>query len=185
MPASQPRPATPGDAAPSQPFPEWTATHTERVLRALEGRGPASDARIRDRTRRTVAGLDREVDSHASTAQVCDHLWARLLCAGFPVAARFFRPVAPQGARVLWVRRGDGGADGLDRRRVEALLQRLGRAHVGEELDGIRIARACNGLLRNGLGETELARALSLTSPGQAAILRRLCEGGTALPVSP
>ncbi|MEF8794678.1 hypothetical protein [Thiohalorhabdus sp.] len=185
MPASQHGPAAPDGPIPSQPFPEWTATHTERVLHALEGWGPASDARIQARTRRTLADLDREVGTQASTAQVCDHLWARLLCAGWPVASRFFRPVARQGAQILWVRRGDGGADGLDRRRVEALLQRLGRAHAGGELDAIRIARQCSSLLHNGLGETELARALSLTSPGQAAILRRLCRGGNAFPVSP
>lgn len=173
MPQSDPQPAAP-ESPPA--FPEWARTQLERVLRALEGQGPDRDALNRRRSRSALAEIGAELPRDPAPEQVSDHLWAHLLCAGLPRAARFFRPVAGRGTPVLWVRRTDGGADGLDRRRVERLLEHRGRPQEGEGLDAVRCGRECARLLRNGLGEAELMRALSLTSPGQAAVLRRLCQ---------
>ena len=177
MPQSDPQPATP--ASPPA-CPEWARTQIERVLRALEGQGPNPDALIRRRSRSALAEIGAELPQDPTLDQVSDHLWAHLLCAGRPGAARFFRPVAGRGTPVLWVRRADGGADGLDRRRVERLLEHRGLPQEGDGLDAARRGRECTRLLRNGLGEAELVRALSLTSPGQAAVLRRLCRGAVS-----
>lgn len=175
----QPRPAPPGPAESLPPFPQWARTQLERVLRTLEGQGPASDARIRRRSQATLTELRHELPADPDRRQVADHLWAGLLCGGAPAAARFFRPVAGRGSPVLWLRRADGGAEALDRRRVEALLERRCAPLADDGLDPARIRRQCARELRNGLGEPDLVRALSLTSPAQAAILRRLCGAGT------
>jgi len=179
----QPRPADAGAAAPlaAPALPAWARTQLERVLRALEGRGPSADSRIRRHSAAALDGLEGELPPAPSATQVADHLWAALLCAGHPAAARFFRPLPGKGASVLWVRRADGGADGLDRRRVEALLARRCHRHADDGLEPARMRRQCARQLRNGLGEAELVRALDLTSPAQAAVLRRLCGLGTAV----
>lgn len=173
----RPRPAETGNPDPVPAFPEWARTQLERVLRTLEGQGPASDDRIRRRTRATLTELSQELPPDPDRPQVIDHLWASLMCAGSPAAARFFRPVAERGAPVLWVRRGDGGADALHRPRVEALLERRCGPLADDGLDPARIRHQCARQLHNGLGESDLVRALSLTSPAQAVILRRLCTG--------
>ncbi|HKJ70763.1 MAG TPA: hypothetical protein VKA55_03340 [Gammaproteobacteria bacterium] len=173
----QPQPAGTPSPAPPVPFPEWARTQLERVLRALEGRGPASEARTRRRIRTVLADLEGELPAAPEHHQVCDHLWAGLLRTGLPAAARFFRPAAGRGAPVLWVRRGDGGADALDRRRIHALLGRRSRRAAEDGLDPARIRRLCARQLRNGAGEADLVRALTLTSPGQAAVLSHLCGG--------
>jgi hypothetical protein len=150
------------------------------VLRALEGQGPNANARVHRLSRTALTEIGPELPRDPAPEQVSDHLWAHLLCAGLPGAARFFRPVAARGVPVLWVRRADGGADGLDRRRVERLLENRGQPQAGNGLEPARMRRECTLLLRNGLGEAELVRALTLTSPGQAAVLRRLCGAAGA-----
>lgn len=174
----QPRPAESGTPDSLPAFPEWARTQLERVLRTLEGQGPASDDRVRRRSQATLTELSQELPADPDPPQVIDHVWASLMCAGSLAAARFFRPVAPKGAQVLWVRRGDGGADALDRRRVEALVERRCAPVAGDGLDPARIRHLCARQLRNGLGEPDLVRVLELTSPAQTAVLRRLCTGG-------
>ncbi|MFB6260830.1 MAG: hypothetical protein ABEK42_09150 [Thiohalorhabdaceae bacterium] len=176
MPQAEP-PASGPDATPARP--DWGRTHLERVLRTLEGRGPSCDQRVRQRTQATMAELRQELP------QVIDHLWASLMCAGLPRAARFFRPVAGRGTPVLWLRRGDGGADALHRPRLEALLERRCAPLADDGLDPARIRHQCACQLRNGLPESDLVRILSLTSPARAAILRRLCSSGETRAVSP
>lgn len=165
----------PAPSATAPDMPAWARDQAARALRALEGRGPAAEARTRSNLARVQrAWRNGPALPGGDPEGVRDLLWGALLTADLPATARFFRPLRTRRGPVLWVQRRDGGADALARERVETVLARFASAAAGGGLDGARIHRQCWGLLRNGLGERELARALDLTSPGQAAVLTRL-----------
>lgn len=146
--------------------------HLRRVLRLQEGTGPAAEARISAQVEDLLQRLP--ADALPAPEDLVDQLWAVLLEAGQPLAARFFRPYRAGRGPVLWVRRPGTGADPLARERVEAVLEGRCRALEDPHLDGPRIHRLCRARLRDGMSEAALVRVLALTSPGQAAVLDRL-----------
>ncbi|MFA9460235.1 hypothetical protein [Thiohalorhabdus methylotrophus] len=153
----------------------WAAQHLGRVLRIHEGSGPAADQRIRTRVRCLLDRVRAELPSGtAQPGELTDHLWSALLRNGQTEAARFFLPYQASRGPVLWIYRGEAGADPLARNRVERLLDRRCLELTDPDLDTARIQRHCRARLRNGMEERELIRVLSLTSPAEAAILDRL-----------
>lgn len=163
-----------GDRSEVRRLPAWVIDQPRRVLRTLEGRGPVADERVREGLARVLARFREAPPPEGSDrATVRDHLWGALLRAGLPQAARFFRPYGGAREPLLWVRRPGGGADPLARRRVEALLDRLCERIPPGDLEPTRIRRYCGGQLSNGIEERQLVRILALTSPAEAAILRR------------
>ncbi|KPV39665.1 hypothetical protein AN478_11130 [Thiohalorhabdus denitrificans] len=167
-------PALPSSLDSASPL-QLAADHLRRVLRLQEGTGPTAEERINHQVQDLLQRLP--TDAPPAPEDLADQLWAALLEAGRPAAARFFRPYRAGRGPVLWVRRADTGADPLARERVEAVLERRCRSLEEPLLDGPRIHRLCRAQLRDGMREASLVRVLALTSPGQAAVLDRLCGG--------
>ena len=155
----------------------WAVEQLRRVLHLQEGFGPGASRRVGQRTRTLAARVQDELPPPTATPETAaDHLWALLLREGQWASARFFRPYRNGPGPTLWVRRHDGGADALDRERVEALLERLCRQPEDAGLEPTRVMASARRQLHDGMSEAELVQVLTLTSPGQAAVLRRLCR---------
>lgn len=165
--------------------PVWAVTQIRRVLRILEGFGPPADRRV-ERALNEARARFREAPPRGpgTNPPIPDQCWGALLRARLFDAARFFRPYAIRREPLIWVRRPDGGADPLARKRVEALVDQLCLGLPQEGLDPARIRQHCGQRLRSGVDEPELARALALTSTGEAVVLCRLATGaGSASPL--
>ena len=177
--SARPTPGTPTDRA--APLSGWAVEQLRRVLRLEEGAGPTAEGRIRREARELAARAQHELSGPpAAPEQIADHLWSTLLRDGRTAAARFFRPYQAGTGGTLWVRRREGGAYPLARGRVEGVLERLCAGTDEPDLEPARLFRHTRSQLRNGMSETELVRALSRTSPGQEAVLRRLCRPAPA-----
>ena len=174
--SSRPHRPTPLNPDPSAPLSGWAVEQLRRVLRLQEGEGRRAEGRISRQTCDLVARVQRELSgTSAEPDKVTDHLWSALLRDGLTGPARFFRPYRARRGRALWVRGNRGGAYPLQRERVEGLLERLCQQPDDPGLEPSRLFHNAQSHLHNGMSETALVRALSLTSPGQEAVLQRLC----------